>query len=275
MISSTVTIQLYPAEGRQWATVIVEGSDDPNLTLAEAVKALGAELSRFYITGAPPGAPLDLGSLESSTSTQVANPVSVSSLLGLSDGMPWEAHPVAEDILDLPPVEVSAGDRQQQYELAKTWKVAGGRSSLRGFDLSHQDLSGVDLAGADLSQSNLEGAKLTNANLEEANLSGAILSVATVAGASLKNADLSEANLVEVDLSKVNLEGADLARSNLTEATLRQTNLSQATLTKAVLSQANMVRVNLSRANSVVVRDAGYSGSSPQEVRSARLSDRP
>ncbi len=34
MISSTVTIQLYPAEGRQWATVAVEGADDPTLALA-------------------------------------------------------------------------------------------------------------------------------------------------------------------------------------------------------------------------------------------------
>src|SRR6185295_6223027 len=123
MISSTVTIQLYPAEGRQWAAVAVEGSDDPHLALAEAVKALGTEISRFYINGTPPGTPLDLGSLEASGASAGVNPVSVSNLLGLSDAMPWESHPMAEDMLDLPPVEISAGDRLHQYELVKTCKV--------------------------------------------------------------------------------------------------------------------------------------------------------
>ena len=64
MIASTVTIQLYPAEGRQWATVTVEGSDDPRLVLAEAIKALGAEISRVYFENTPGGVPLNLGSLE-------------------------------------------------------------------------------------------------------------------------------------------------------------------------------------------------------------------
>ncbi len=90
------------------------------------------------------------------------NPVSVSNLLGLSETLPWEIQPGGQAVLDLPPVEISASDRQEQYELARAWKVTGGRTSLRGFDLSHQDLSGVDLAGVDLSQSNLRGL-LTNA----------------------------------------------------------------------------------------------------------------
>src|SRR5512134_1320354 len=119
MISSTVTIQLYPAEGRQWATVVVEAADDPTLALAEAVKALGTEIARFYNTAAPPGAPLDLGSVEPLNMAAPVSPVSVSNLLGLSETLPWEIQPGGEAVLDVPPVEISASDRQEQYELAK------------------------------------------------------------------------------------------------------------------------------------------------------------
>jgi hypothetical protein len=88
MTTATVTIQLYTAEGRQWATVTLESPDDPHLVLAEAVRALGAELARLYAGGTPGGTPLDLGSSDSFSLTTTPVPVSIGNLLGLSDSLP-------------------------------------------------------------------------------------------------------------------------------------------------------------------------------------------
>ena len=64
MISSKITVDLFPAEGRQWATVVVDGMDDPTVVLAEAMKALAMEMLRRHTPGVAEGIPLDLGSLQ-------------------------------------------------------------------------------------------------------------------------------------------------------------------------------------------------------------------
>jgi hypothetical protein len=175
MTTSTIKIQLYQEDGRQWATITLDGPDEPTLALADAVKALGIEISRFHLQGTPGGIPLDLGRVEPVELPATVLPVSMANLLGMPDDS-LAAEPVAEVEPEAPP-EASPSLRQKQYEQVKHWQEKGGQVSLQGFDLSHQDLSGVDLAGADLSGSNLEGVTLTNANLAGANLSGADLSV--------------------------------------------------------------------------------------------------
>jgi uncharacterized protein YjbI with pentapeptide repeats len=248
MISSKITIELFPAEGRQWASITLDGADDPHLVLAEAVKALGMEISRLYAHGASAGSPLDLGGLEALARSEGSGPVSVSNLLGISDTLPQD---IIVDDVEPAPLQASPTERERAYELAREWKARGGQESLQAFDLSGQDLNGIDLSGADLGQSNLEGANLQNANLAGANLSEAILSVANLNGANLKQANLSQASLVEVALSQANLDGADLDEADLTESTLNRTSLIGATLVKAVLSQANLIEANLNETSLV------------------------
>ena len=118
MISSKITIDLYPAEGRQWAVVAIDGSDDPHLTMAAAIKALAAEIARVYIQGASEGTPLDLGSLETLTAPQ--QPVTVSGLLDTSEMLSDLV--VEQDYDPNYAPEASADIRETQYNLAKNWK---------------------------------------------------------------------------------------------------------------------------------------------------------
>ena len=88
MTTSTITIQLYQADGRQWATVDVDSPDDPALALTEAVQALGQEISRFYLEEKPSIEPLDIGMASMITVSPPVDdpgPISVATLLGVSD----------------------------------------------------------------------------------------------------------------------------------------------------------------------------------------------
>ena len=193
MISAKITIELFPAEGKQWALVSLEGEDEPTLVLAETIKALAMELTRSQLEGPAEAIPLNLGDLKQADSSQEFRPLSVRNMLGMAERALDERD---EDEPELTHVEATPKVREEQYETAKNWKAAGGKASLQEFDLSGQNLRGVDLAGADLSRSNLEGANLENANLAGADLREALLSAANLSGASLKGANLSRATLI-------------------------------------------------------------------------------
>src|SRR5687767_639225 len=182
MISAKITIELFPAEGKQWALVSMEGTDEPTLILAETIKALAMEITRLQLEGPAEATPLNLGDLKQAEPSQEFRPLSVRNMLGMVGGAPEES---SEDEPELTHVEATPKVREEQFEAAKNWKADGGRASLQEFDLSGQNLRGVDLAGADLSRSNLEGANLENANLAGADLKEALLSAANLSGASL------------------------------------------------------------------------------------------
>ena len=112
MISSKITIELYPAEGRQWAFVTLEGQDDPHLILAEGVKALATEISRLYAHGASEGIPLDLGALDVMGQPQELSPVSVGDLLSISDTIPHQD--MVTDDAQLSPVQAGPDEREQK-----------------------------------------------------------------------------------------------------------------------------------------------------------------
>ncbi len=241
MTTSTITIQLYTAEGKQWGLVTLESSDEPALTLAEGVKAMGAEIARLYLGGVPGGAPLDLGSLEAVDFAAALSPVSVSSLLGRGDSGRGEDRAAMLAQIQL---------RQKQLEQARGWRAAGGDESLQNLDLAGQDLSEVDLAGADLHRANLSGAQLRRANLSgarlmEANLAEADLSLANLAEADLSGAFLYETSLQQADLSGASLEQANLSRANLTGANLTGASLAYADASMAIFTGATMQETNL------------------------------
>jgi hypothetical protein len=127
MTTAQVTIQLYTAEGRQWATVTVEGQDDPHLVLAEAVKALGAELAHLYAAGTHGGPPMDLDNSETITLATTPGPVSVSNLLGMSDTLPHEMRPPIEEV-ETPPVAASPRVRDSSMSLSKAGKPRADRN---------------------------------------------------------------------------------------------------------------------------------------------------
>jgi uncharacterized protein YjbI with pentapeptide repeats len=151
----------------------------------------------------------------------------------------------------------ATSQREEQYRSALNWDST---TRLRGFDLSHRDLSGLtlndaDLAGADLcnavlQDSSLEFAILVRANLNNANLRGAQLHGANLYGANLAGADLDEASLTEA-----HLDGANLARANLAGANLHRAKLISIDLHEADLQGANLSEADLHRA---VLRAARY-----------------
>ncbi|MCB0211134.1 MAG: pentapeptide repeat-containing protein, partial [Anaerolineae bacterium] len=208
MISSTIKIDLFPAEGRQWAAVAIEGVDDPQVVLAEAISALATELLRWQRQGTSDNLPIDLGALElHPVSASQPQPISVGSLLGLTEEI---IDNVEEEAFDDPP-EVNSP--QAALKRAKSWKKRGEAESLQGLDFSGQNLHGIDLSGANLQQCNFEGANLTHANLSGADLTEAVLSMATIDHANLSRADLRSATMIEVTLGCANLEGADLSEA--------------------------------------------------------------
>ena len=142
------------------------------------------------------------------------------------------------------------------------------KTSLRGSEIRHADLSTVDLSGANLSEADLFKTKLMDSDLSKANLTNAVLSGAQMAyadldhtdltnaalirteliDAHLMNACLAEADLRKADLSGAYLEDADLTNANLKHANLSNANLSGATLTNADLTEANLTDVDLTEA---------------------------
>ena len=111
-------------------------------------------------------------------------------------------------------------------------------ADLRGFDLSHADLSNADLTGVDLSYADLPGADLSHACLLGANLTGAHLSRACLLDADLRGANLSYAWLSFANLSLANLRGADLTKANMMGADLRSADVGGADLADADLHGA-------------------------------------
>jgi uncharacterized protein YjbI with pentapeptide repeats len=116
---------------------------------------------------------------------------------------------------------------------------AGDRATLRGRDLSRQQLIGADLRNADLAESNLELADLRKANLGDANLAKAVL----------RGTIMRDARLVSADLRGADLTGAVLAGATLDNCCLDDARLEGATLAGAVLRFASLTRAGLTRAN--------------------------
>jgi uncharacterized protein YjbI with pentapeptide repeats len=133
-------------------------------------------------------------------------------------------------------IDVPKGlSREDQLKIARTWAKNGRQGSLKGFDLSVQDLSGVDLSGADL-----RGANFSEADLSGANLSEADLRKANLFRANLRTVNLKQARLHEAYLREAMLEYVDLSNSKLPNANLRG-----ALLNHAILYRVDLDRVNL------------------------------
>jgi len=171
-------------------------------------------------------------------------------------------------------IELSRTSREQQLAAVKAWADGDKTQSLRGIDLSIQNLSGLDLSGADLSETdfrdadlsgiNLSGANLTKANLYSANLRGAnlekanltdayarevILEKANLTGAICQRANfrggfMDGANLQRVDMDQANCKAADLRRTNLRECYLKDTDFGSSKMEDAVLTGAMLIRTN-------------------------------
>jgi uncharacterized protein YjbI with pentapeptide repeats len=163
----------------------------------------------------------------------------------------------------------ATSQREEQYRLALNWDS---KTRLRGFDLSHRDLSGLTLTKADLAgselcnavletsrleQASLTRAHLNNANLRRANLRRAALRGANLRRAALRGADLREADLTGADLDGADLAGADLRGADLTRANLRGAALAGATLAGADLTGAALAGATLAGAN---LREATLAG---------------
>jgi uncharacterized protein YjbI with pentapeptide repeats len=118
---------------------------------------------------------------------------------------------------------------RQRSRAAKRQNIqlqVGLQSSLRGIDLSGQDLSQFILRGKDLSEAVLEnaslrGADLTDAVLRCANLKGADLHDARLQGADLRGADLRYTNLRRARFYRANCRGGWFNGSDLREAWLQ------------------------------------------------------
>lgn len=108
--------------------------------------------------------------------------------------------------------------RDEQYMIATNWdgKTWGGRTSLRGFDLSERNLSSAHFENA-----NLIGANFSKADLRQANLRGANLREVNFQGANLERAWLHQADLSGANLSETNLNGAFLSGAKVTAEQLR------------------------------------------------------
>ena len=143
---------------------------------------------------------------------------------------------------------------QEDFKRALNWAVNGRIESLRGVDLSGQDLSNIDLSGADLRNANLIGTKLNRANLSSTDLEGANLHHALLRTANLRGVNLSYANLSNAYFNEADLEGASLYH-----ATCIETVFQLASLSKANLSEANLTKANLTDA---ILDQAMMSGSS-------------
>ena len=83
-----------------------------------------------------------------------------------------------------------------------------GRPDLRGYDLSHADLSGSWLVGVDLSAAKCNWAKFEDAWLQDSDLTEAECSHAEFRGARLRNANLRGTTFDGSDLTGVDLEGS-------------------------------------------------------------------
>lgn len=101
------------------------------------------------------------------------------------------------------PHDTLEGERIEAI-LAKYGRNCLQGADLRGFDLSHADLTNANLTGADLSHACLLGANLTGAHLSYAWLSFANLSLAN-----LRGADLTKANMMGADLRSADVRGAE------------------------------------------------------------------
>lgn len=133
-------------------------------------------------------------------------------------------------------------------------------ADLRGFDLSHADLTnadlhGADLTGADLSYANLHGADLSCACLLGANLAGAGLHRACLLAAGLRGAILSYACLSFANLRLADLRGADLTKADMMGADLRGADIGGADLAGADLHGAE--GAGLIMAQTCILPDGG------------------
>jgi len=142
-------------------------------------------------------------------------------------------------------IELSKTSREEQLATVMAWANGDKTQSLRGIDLSIQNLSGVDLSGADLSETDFRDADLSGINLSGANLNRANLYSANLRGANLEKANLTEAYAREVILEKANLTGAICLRANLRGAFMDRANLQRVDMEQANLKTADLRRTNL------------------------------
>jgi uncharacterized protein YjbI with pentapeptide repeats len=142
-------------------------------------------------------------------------------------------------------VELSRTSRAEQLAAAMAWAKGDKTQSLRGLDLSIQNLSGVDFNGADLSETDFRDTDLSGANLSGANLSKANLYNTNLYGANLEKANLTETYAREANLSKANLSGAICLRANFRGALLGGANLQRVDMDSANLKTADLRQANL------------------------------
>jgi len=125
-------------------------------------------------------------------------------------------------------------------------RLADGKTSFEGVNLSRVDLGSMNFAHLNLSGANLSRASMVDCNFFDSNLKNAEL-----LGADLSNSDLTSADLAGSDLTRCCLCGTRLWHANMENANLIEANLSRADLWNARLFNARFWRTDLSSAISI------------------------
>lgn len=153
--------------------------------------------------------------------------------------------------------------RLSDFRVAVGWSDRKQKESLRGFDLSHVNLSGHNFAEADLEDARFDETGLWGTKFTKANLRLACFRKANMLGTEFQDviayrADFSQSKILKriypdkkvfVDFTGASLQEAIFREASITGAAFVNARLNQSNFNKAVISECDFTGSDLAKSN--------------------------